>query len=69
MVSIPLAPFEKLLKEAGAKRVSKSATKAFVDFLEEVGMDIGREAADLARHAGRKTVVDADINLVRKRRR
>lgn len=69
MPGIPLAPFEKLLKEAGAKRVSKSATKAFVEYLEEVGMEIGREASDLARHAGRKTVVDADINLVRKRRR
>lgn len=69
MVKIPLAPFEKLLKEAGAKRVSESATKAFVEFLEEIGMETGREAADLARHAGRKTVIDADIHLVRKRRR
>jgi len=69
MVNIPLAPFEKLLKEAGAKRVSKSATEAFVEYMEEIGMEIGREAADFAKHAGRKTVVDADIHLVKKRKK
>ena len=69
MVKLPLAPFEKLLKESGAKRVSESATKAFVQAIEEIGSDIGKEASDLAKHAGRKTLLEADIVLVRRRRK
>ena len=69
MPKLPLAPFEKLLKESGAKRVSKSATKAFVRIVEDFGDGIGRDASELAKHANRKTVTEADILLADKKRK
>lgn len=58
---------EKLLKEAGADRVADSAKSAMRDYLEEVCTTVGREAVQLAMHAGRKTVKAEDIKLASKR--
>ena len=66
---MPLAPFEKILKESGKNiRVSESATKEFVKVVEEISRGIGSEAAVLARHASRKTILDTDIQLASKRK-
>jgi histone H3/H4 len=69
MPKLPLAPFEKLLKESGAKRVSKPATKAFVRIVEDFGNELGKSASDFAKHANRKTVTEADILLAHKSRK
>ena len=63
---LPLAPFERILKDAGAKRVSKTAMKEFAIVIEEIADDIARDAVKFAKHAGRKTVVGDDIRLARK---
>lgn len=52
---------EKLLKKAGAERVSASAKEKMVEVLEEFSEDIGERASRLAKHAGRKTVNGKDI--------
>jgi len=60
---LPLAPFERILKDSGAKRVSKSAMKEFAMVVEEIADKIAIDATKLAKHAGRKTVTGEDIRL------
>ncbi|MCX8200017.1 MAG: NFYB/HAP3 family transcription factor subunit [Candidatus Micrarchaeota archaeon] len=65
MAEIPRAPIERLVKRAGAERVSDGAVDAMIDALEEEAIKIATKAIKLARHAGRKTVVEDDIKLAR----
>ncbi|MGV8168981.1 MAG: histone family protein [Candidatus Nanoarchaeia archaeon] len=60
---IPLAAMERLLKKAGAERVSEDAKDALRDALEEYALRIGQDAAKYSGHAGRKTVKAEDIKL------
>ncbi len=64
---IPAASCERVLRKAGSERVSKEAVDEFSKVLEEVAMEMSAEAATLAKHAGRKTITDADIRLARKK--
>jgi len=66
-MELPIATIERLIKKAGAKRVSESAAIALGEILEEKAMEITREAIKLAEHAGRRTVRDVDIRLAAKR--
>lgn len=65
MSEIPLAALERLLRRAGAERVSPSACKALQVILEERAIEVGQKAILLSQHAGRKTVTDEDIRLAR----
>lgn len=68
MARIPLAPFEKILKESSKDiRVSEAGSRAFVKVIEEYSKSLAQDAAELARHANRKTILDSDIMLARKR--
>lgn len=60
---IPLAAMERLLKKAGAERVSEDAKEALRDTLEEYALKIGQDANKFSVHAGRKTVKSEDIKL------
>ncbi|MDI6798844.1 MAG: NFYB/HAP3 family transcription factor subunit [Candidatus Aenigmarchaeota archaeon] len=62
-----LTPFERILKKAGAKRVSRGALEEFANVMEEEIFKIAKEAALLAKHAGRKTIIDADIRAARRK--
>ena len=62
---IPFAPIERLIRTAGAHRVSESAGVTLTEILEEYGLEISREAIKLAEHAGRKTVKAEDIKLAK----
>ena len=62
---LPLAPLERILIKAGAKRVSKSAVKEFSQKIAEYIYKLSSEASTLAKHAGRKTIIDADVKLAR----
>lgn len=63
--AIPSAPAERILKNAGAKRVSDPAKRALADILEEIGIQIAQKAVGVAKNCGRKTVIDEDIKMVR----
>ncbi len=60
---IPLAPIDRLVRKAGAGRVSAEAAQTLRDILENLGVDLGKIAVEFARHAKRKTVVEDDIKL------
>ena len=60
------AGMEKLLKKAGAERVSSEAQEKFREVLEEIADELGKKAIRLAKHAGRKTVKAVDIKEAQK---
>ncbi|MFP3908306.1 MAG: histone family protein [Archaeoglobaceae archaeon] len=67
MAGIPVSPVDRLMRKAGAQRVSEDASKKMVEVLEEYASDVARAAADVARHTGRKTVKAEDIKLALKK--
>ena len=70
MVKLPLAPFEKILKESRKGiRVSEGATKEFVFLINEISKELAQDCAELAEHANRKTILGSDVKLAGKRMR
>ena len=64
--NLPLAAMEKILKKAGAVRVSDKAKETLKQVLEELAESIAESAIKFANHAGRKTVKSEDIKLAAK---
>jgi histone H3/H4 len=57
---------EKIMKKAGAYRVSDPAKEALREVLEEIGEKISREADELSKHARRSTIKAEDIRMASK---
>ena len=64
---IPLAPLERILKRAGARRVSKEALKEFATVLEDFAFELSSQAVKFAKHAKRKTLLDSDVRMAKKK--
>ncbi len=67
MTIIPYAPVERLIRSAGADRVSVTAGVELAEILEQYGLEIAEEAIVLTKHAKRKTVKAEDIKLAMER--
>lgn len=60
---LSLSSMEKIMRAAGAPRVSEDSKEALRVALEEIGLRISKEASDLSRHAKRTTLRAEDIRL------
>ena len=58
-----MAAMEKILKHAGAARVSADAKEALRSVLEDLGKHVAGKANQIAKHAGRTTIKAEDIKL------
>lgn len=63
MGELPMAPVGRLIKNAGAQRVSMDAEEALDKALEQWAEEVSMQAVKLAKHAGRKTVKASDIEM------
>ncbi len=64
---LPLLPFERIAKRAGAKRIAREAVEELHDIIEEYGMEIAERAVKVSRHANRRTLMLEDIKFVVKK--
>jgi len=54
---------ERIIKKAGAERVSADATETLATMMEEYGIFLSKEAKKMADHAGRKTLRGSDLRM------
>jgi len=64
---LSLAAMDKIMRKAGAPRVSDTAKEELASVLEEKGEELAKEAVRFSMHAGRKTVIGEDIKLAAKK--
>ena len=60
---VPLAAMDKIIRDTGALRISESAKEELRALVIAHCETIAERAVRLARHAGRRTVQEADIEL------
>ncbi|MBC7126973.1 MAG: histone family protein [Candidatus Methanosuratincola petrocarbonis] len=63
MTDLAISAMDRLMRKAGAERVSDEASEALREVLETLALEISRDAIALAKHAGRKTVNSDDIKM------
>jgi DNA-binding protein len=63
MTELSHSAVERIMKKAGAERVSADATETLIALMEEYGMFLSREAKKMSDHAGRKTLRGSDIRM------
>lgn len=67
MAELPLAPVERVMRNAGAERISMDAVKRAADEAELVIKKLTENAQRIAQSEGRVTITSKDIALASKR--
>jgi len=60
---IPVAPVDRLIRKAGANRVSDKGAERLAQILEEIGIYLAKRAAEITEVADRKTITERDVDL------
>ena len=63
MTELSLSAVERIIKKAGADRISADATETLAALMEEYGIFLSKEAKKMADHAGRKTLRGTDMKM------
>jgi DNA-binding protein len=63
MTELSQAAVERIIKKAGAERISADATEILAVLMEEYGIFLSKEAKKMSDHAGRKTLRGSDIQM------
>jgi histone H3/H4 len=61
---LPLASIDRIMRKAGVDRISADAVEELSKTIEDLGCDLALEAAQVARHAKRKTILKKDVRFV-----
>lgn len=61
-----LSAMYRILKKAGAERVSDESAEELRRIVEEIATSIAKSAVDMSVHAGRKTIRGDDVKLASK---
>lgn len=61
--NISLLGAHRIIVDGSSSRVDDDAAEELRVILERIGISISKQAAELAHHAGRKTVKPSDISL------
>jgi histone H3/H4 len=64
---IPSAPLAVIIKKAGAARVADAAARELGSYLMEYAAQTARQAVEISKNAGRKTVNESDIRIAAKK--
>ncbi|MBC7120081.1 MAG: histone family protein [Candidatus Methanosuratus sp.] len=63
MTDLAISPMDRIMRKAGAERVSEEAAETLREVLETLALEISRDSIALAKHAGRKTVNAEDVRM------
>ena len=61
-----LSAMYRILKKSGAQRVSDESASELRRVIEEIAETIAKNATDMSKHAGRKTIKAEDVKLASK---
>jgi histone H3/H4 len=61
-----LSAMYRILKKSGAERVSDESAIELRRVIEEIAETIAKNATDMSKHAGRKTIKAEDVKLASK---
>jgi histone H3/H4 len=64
---LAIAAMHRIIRKAGAERVSVSACLELAKILDEIGVKIGKDALEFTLHTGRKTVKGKDVKVAAKK--
>ena len=65
MEKLPVKPFTRILKNAGAQRVTRKGAEDFTRWVEELAHEKAKEIVRASLFAKRKTVTEKDVAFVK----